>query len=91
MNKEKIRNLIRWLRVHPDWCWDYENQIARPFLRAVGNDRNGLEEYLSSLPPEDLAERSGVFENISRKWKDEHTRMFLQSLQQKIAEAGLQP
>lgn len=91
IDTEKIKSLTKWLKEHPDWCWNYPEQFAAPFMEAVGDDRKGVEEYLGKMKPEELATISGVFEDLYGKWTDNRMWRFLEKLQKKITDAGLQP
>ena len=43
------------------------------------------------MKPEELATISGVFEDLYGKWTDNRMWRFLEKLQKKITDAGLQP
>ena len=87
----EIKQLTKWIIEHPRWCWNYQEQFADPFMKAVGEDRKGLEEYLSKRDAGELCKISGVFEEIYKKWMDEDMWDFLDGLERKIKDAGYQP
>lgn len=91
IDEKEIDSLRKWLKEHPDWCWNFPDQVAEPFMEAVGEDREGIENYLEGLKPEELAIISGVFEDLYGKWTDDRMWDFLESLEKKIIDAGLQP
>ena len=91
IDEKKINSLRKWLKKHPDWCWNFPEQFAAPFMEAVGDDREGMERYLDGMDADDLVIISGVFEDIYGKWTDDKMWHFLEKLSQKILDAGYQP
>ena len=90
IDEEKLKDHFKWMAEN-DCCWDFPDVTIGGFFDIVGDDRKGLEKYLSGMEPKELWEISGLFTDISEKWPDRKMTKFLEGLRLKIIDAGLQP
>ena len=91
MDKKKFKKFIKWVKDNGSWCWDMREVTVNSFWEIVGDDRNGLEKELQEMNPDDLAEITGLFDDIEEKWTDCNMTIFLEKIRLKIIEAGFQP
>lgn len=88
IDKVKMKKFIDWVKNNDGWCWDMREVTVNSFWEIVGDDRKELEKEFQEIEAEDLAEITGLFDDIEEKWPDRNMTKFLEKMRLKIIEAG---